>query len=90
MIASLEYFFLKEKNIHGCWRGGALLEKDRNTIGKITSGHCITNSAILEQMIRHAFNQKRRSLEAYHDKPSSSGYKKIKSQKSINKSVDGQ
>lgn len=39
-------------------------------------------------MIEHAGNQKRQYPEANHDKPSCSGYKKIKSPKSTNKAVD--
>lgn len=54
-------------------------------MSKITSDHCITSSAVLEQMIKHAGNQKRKYPEANHDKPSGSGYKKMKSQKVLTK-----
>lgn len=57
-------------------------------MSRITSDHCITSSAVLEQMIKHAGNQKRKYPEANHDKPSGTGYKKMKGQKSTNKTVD--
>lgn len=66
-------------------RESTLLKKNRNTMSKITSDHCITSSAVLEQMIKHAGNQKRKYPEANHDKPSGSGYKKMRSQKVLTK-----
>lgn len=59
------FFYLKEKTFNNVKREGALLNKDRNTVSKITSGRCITSSAVLEQMIKHARNQKKKSPEAY-------------------------
>lgn len=85
---SLECFFnLKEKTFKDVKREreSTLLKKNRNTMSKITSDHCITSSAVLEQMIKHAGNQKRKYPEANHDKPSGSGYKKMKSQKVLTK-----
>lgn len=57
-------------------------------MSKIILDYCIISSVVFEQMIKYVGNQKRKYLEVNYDKLLGLGYKKMKSQKSINKIVD--
>ena len=54
----LVFFETREKAVRDVKRKGASEKKERNTMSKIISGHCITKNDILEQMTQHEHQQK--------------------------------
>jgi hypothetical protein len=52
------FFETREKAVRDVKTKGASEKKERNTMSKIISGHCITKNDILEQMTQHEHQQK--------------------------------